>query len=49
MRTLLQQQGLAKVLEPPEERIGIKAIEEIEELAKLEEKSQQCNFAVSFK
>jgi hypothetical protein len=36
---LLRQQGLAKVLEPPEERIGIQAIDEIVEHRELEEKA----------
>jgi len=38
MRALLQQQGLAKILEPFEEIIGIKALEESEKYAELEEK-----------
>jgi hypothetical protein len=36
---LLRQQGLTKVLEPSEERIGIKAIEESGEYSELEEKA----------
>jgi hypothetical protein len=39
MRALLRQQGLAKVLEPQEEKIGISAIDEILERRELEEKA----------
>jgi hypothetical protein len=39
MRALLRQQGLAKVLEPQEEKIGISAIDEIVERGELEEKA----------
>jgi hypothetical protein len=39
MRALLRQQGLAKVLEPQEEKIGISAIDEIMERGELEEKA----------
>jgi hypothetical protein len=39
MRALLRQQGLAKVLEPQEEKIGISAIDEILERGELEEKA----------
>jgi hypothetical protein len=39
---LLRQQGLAKVLEQSEERIGIKAIEEIGEYVELEEKAHSA-------
>jgi hypothetical protein len=42
MRALLRQQGLAKILEPSEERIGIKAIEEIAKSAELEEKAHSA-------
>ena len=39
MRALLRQLVLEKILEPLEERIGIKAIKEIAKRAKLEEKA----------
>jgi hypothetical protein len=39
---LLRQQGLAKILEPPKEIIGIKAIEEIGEYAELKEKAHSA-------
>jgi hypothetical protein len=39
MHALLRQQGLAKILEPFEERIGIKEIDEIVKRAELEEKA----------
>jgi hypothetical protein len=39
MRALLRQQGLAKVLEPKEKRIGITTIDEIVERRELEEKA----------
>jgi hypothetical protein len=39
MRALLRQQGLEKVLEPQEEKIGITAIDEIVECGELEEKA----------
>jgi hypothetical protein len=39
MRALLRQQGLTKVLEPQEEKIGISAIDEIVERGELEEKA----------
>ena len=39
MRALLRQQGLAKVLERQEEKIGISAIDEIVERGELEEKA----------
>jgi hypothetical protein len=39
MHALLRQQGLVKILEPFEERIGITAIDEIVECAELEEKA----------
>jgi hypothetical protein len=42
MQALLRQQGLAKILEPPEEINGIKVIEEIREYAELEEKAHSA-------
>ena len=39
MRALLQQQGLAKFLEPQEKNIGITAIDEIVERGEVEEKA----------
>jgi hypothetical protein len=42
MQALLRQQGLTKILEPSKEIIGIKAIEEIEEYAELEEKAHNA-------
>jgi hypothetical protein len=42
MRALLRQQGLSKILEPSEERIGIKALEESGEYAELDEKAHSA-------
>jgi hypothetical protein len=42
MWALLWQQGLSKILEPSDERIGIKAIEEIGEYAELKEKAHSA-------
>jgi len=42
MRVLLRQQGLAKILEPSEERISIKALKESGEYVELDEKAHSA-------